>query len=140
MLGERDGVIASVWRYLIAVSPDRKRWLWFAGGVVSMILAIIGVFLPIFPTVPFLLLAAICFARSSKKAHKWLLEHDSFGPAIRNWQEKGAISRRSKVLASVFMLAALLMSAVLAVPEWVLLLQAAVICGVALFMWSRPDP
>lgn len=115
------------------------RPLWFSCGAVAMVLAIIGVFLPIFPTVPFLLLAAICFARSSKRAHKWLIEHNTFGPAIRNWQEKGAISRSSKWTATVFMLSALLISVVMAVPEWVLIVQAGTICGVALFMWTRPD-
>jgi uncharacterized membrane protein YbaN (DUF454 family) len=116
------------------------RPIWFACGVISMILAFIGVLLPIFPTVPFLLLAAICFARSSKRVHKWLLEHDTFGPAIRNWQEKGAISRRAKWAGTGGMLGALLISAILDVPDWLLLAQAATVGGVALFMWSRPDP
>lgn len=115
------------------------RPLWFSCGLVAMLLAIIGVFLPIFPTVPFLLLAAICFARSSKRAHKWLTEHNTFGPAIRNWQEKGAISRRSKWTATGFMLGALLISVAMAVPQWVLILQAGTIGAVAVFMWSRPD-
>lgn len=115
------------------------RPLWFFFGIISMILAIIGAFLPIFPTVPFLLLAAICFARSSKKAHKWLVEHNTFGPAIRNWQEKGAISRRSKWTATAFMLSALVISVVMAMPDWVVIAQAGTIGGVALFMWSRPD-
>lgn len=115
------------------------RPIWFSCGAIAILLAVIGVFLPIFPTVPFLLLAAICFARSSKKAHKWLLEHDTFGPAIRNWQEKGAISRRSKWAATSAMLAALVISVIMDIPEWVLIVQAGTICGVALFMWSRPD-
>ena len=115
------------------------RSLWFTGGMVAMVLAIIGLFLPVFPTVPFLLLAAICFARSSKRAHKWLIEHDNFGPAIRNWQEKGAISRRSKWLSTVFMTAALLLSVALDAAEWLILLQGATIAGVILFIWTRPD-
>lgn len=116
------------------------RPVWFVCGCISMVLAFIGVFLPIFPTVPFLLLAAVCFARSSRKVHKWLLEHDTFGPAIRNWQEKGAISRRAKWTGTGGMLAALLISVVLEVPDWLLLVQAATVGGVALFMWTRPDP
>lgn len=115
------------------------RSLWFACGAFAMVLAIIGVFLPIFPTVPFLLLAAICFARSSKRAHKWLIEHNTFGPAIRHWQEKGAISRRSKWTATCCMLAALLISVVMTVPQWVVIVQAGTVGGVALFIWTRPD-
>lgn len=115
------------------------RPLWFTCGVVAMVLAFIGLLLPVVPTVPFLLLAAICFARSSNKAHKWLLEHDQFGPAIRDWQERGAISRRAKWASSLCMLAALSISLVMSAPQWLLMLQAGTVVGVALFIWSRPD-
>ena len=104
-----------------------------------MVLAFTGLLLPVVPTVPFLLLAAICFARSSDKAHKWLLEHDQFGPAIRDWRERGAISRRAKWASTLCMLAAILISLVVGAPHWLLILQAGTVTGVALFIWSRPD-
>ena len=115
------------------------RPLWFTCGATALVLAFIGLLLPVMPTVPFLLLAAICFARSSTRAHKWLLEHDQFGPAIRDWQERGAISRRSKWAATLSMLAAVLISFAVNAPQWLLILQAGTISGVALFIWSRPD-
>lgn len=115
------------------------RPLWFGCGSLAMGLAIIGVFLPILPTVPFLLLAAICFSRSSVRAHKWLTEHDKFGPPIRDWRERGAISRQAKWLATLFMAAALAISYVMDVQDWLAVLQAVVIAGVAAFIWSRPD-
>ena len=61
-------------------------------------LAIIGVFLPVFPTVPFLLLAAWFSAKGSKRLNKWLYEHTKFGSALKNWEQQGAVSRRTKLM------------------------------------------
>lgn len=73
--------------------------LWSLLGILFLVLGFIGVLLPIMPTVPFVLLAAACFARSSPKMHKWLLEHPRFGPIIRDWEEKRCISRKMKIWA-----------------------------------------
>ncbi|NOX98323.1 MAG: DUF454 domain-containing protein [Verrucomicrobia bacterium] len=68
-------------------------------GFIFVALATLGVFLPVLPTVPFLILAAACFAKSSKKRHQWLLNHPLFGPSIRNWEENRCMSLKSKVFA-----------------------------------------
>lgn len=68
-------------------------------GFIFVALASLGVFLPLLPTTPFLILAAACFAKSSKKRHQWLLNNPTFGPAIRNWEENRCMSLRSKVIA-----------------------------------------
>lgn len=62
-------------------------------------LALVGIYLPLLPTTPFLLLAAACFARSSERCHQWLLSNPTFGPVIRNWEHRRCISRRSKIIA-----------------------------------------
>lgn len=59
----------------------------------------IGAFLPIMPTVPFLLVAVFCFARSNPEWEQRILDHPVWGPQVRDWQERRAISRRAKVLA-----------------------------------------
>ena len=75
------------------------RHLWLGAGLTSVALGAIGAFLPIMPTVPVLLLAAFCFARSNPAWEQRLLDHPSYGPPLRRWRERKAISRRAKVSA-----------------------------------------
>ena len=73
-------------------------------GFLFLALAVIGVFLPLLPTTPFLLVATACFARSSEKWHAWLLENAALGPLIRNWETNRCISRKIKAIAIASML------------------------------------
>ncbi|HDN26544.1 MAG TPA: DUF454 domain-containing protein [Thioploca sp.] len=68
-------------------------------GFIFVGLAALGVFLPLLPTTPFLLIAAGCFAKSSDKWHQWLLSNRIFGPLIKNWHEKKCISTSTKRIA-----------------------------------------
>jgi uncharacterized membrane protein YbaN (DUF454 family) len=67
-------------------------------------LAIIGVFLPGIPTVPFLLLAAWFAARGSEKLHRWLYAHPHLGKLLIDWEQQKAISRTSKIIAVVMLM------------------------------------
>ncbi|KWV90855.1 YbaN family protein [Erythrobacter sp. YT30] len=81
------------------------RRLYLAAGVFFTVLGAIGAILPIIPTVPFLLLAAFCFARSNPEWERKIVEHPTWGPQIRDWRERRAISRRAKI-ASIATIAA----------------------------------
>jgi uncharacterized membrane protein YbaN (DUF454 family) len=109
-------------------------------GLVSLALGAIGVFLPLLPTTPFVLVSAIAFAKSSDRLHLWLVDHDVFGPLIANWREHGAISRRTKVISVLSMIAILVISALLAVPTHVIVIQAIVLSCSAVFILTRPLP
>jgi uncharacterized protein len=114
------------------------RPLWAAGGYLSLGLGLIGIVVPLMPTVVFLLLAAFCFARSSDRMFGWLTTHPTLGPPIRDWRERGAIGLREKVLASLSMAVVLALSAVAGLSLGALALQAAVLAAVAVFIWTRP--
>jgi uncharacterized membrane protein YbaN (DUF454 family) len=77
------------------------RAVYFVLGLVCVALGFVGAFLPVLPTTPFLILAAACFARSSRRFETWLLDHKRFGPLLRQWRERGAIPRRAKWLALI---------------------------------------
>ncbi|MBV1907570.1 MAG: YbaN family protein [Pseudomonadales bacterium] len=113
--------------------------MWGLGGTVSLLLGSIGIILPLLPTVPFLLLSAFCFARSSEPAHVWLLSHRYFGPPILQWQEHGAISNTAKVLAMVSLIFVLGMSFLMQVPLYALLAQLVALICVACFILTRPS-
>ena len=115
------------------------RALWLMAGFVALALGAAGIFLPLLPTVPFMLLAALCFAKSSERLHQWLIEHPKFGPPNRDWQNRRAISKRAKIAATISILAAFGISVALGVPGIVLAIQTFVLSAVALFLWTRPD-
>jgi len=68
-------------------------------GFVFLGLGLVGVFLPLLPTTPFVLLAAACFAQSSERMHRWILANETFGPMVRDWEQKRCVSCRVKAIA-----------------------------------------
>ncbi len=113
--------------------------LWNILGGFFVLLGAIGVILPLLPTTPFILLAAFCFARGSEKFHSWLLDHQTFGPLIHNWNEHGVVSGGAKASAIIFMLFAVGLSIYISVPAYVLWVQIGVLSLVALFLLTRPS-
>jgi uncharacterized membrane protein YbaN (DUF454 family) len=124
--------------------PEAPRWTpvrlaFLALGLLALALGLVGIFVPLLPTTPFLILAAAAFARSSPRLEGWLLAHARFGPPLRAWRARGAISRPAKIASSVGMGLGLLLFQLAAGPPPVLL------GGVALLMilvsgwiWMRP--
>ncbi len=116
-----------------------RNVLWRSLAVIALLLGAIGVVLPVLPTVPFLLVAAWAASRGWPRLETWLLEHEQFGPHIRRWRERGAVSRRAKTLASVLMSASAAIVLLLAIPAWV---KGTVVLGLgctAWWLWRRPE-
>jgi len=116
------------------------RLTWLVIGLLALVLGVIGIFLPLLPTTPLVLLAAFAFARSSERLHQWLLEHDIFGSLIADWRRHGAISRSAKVASVVAMAVVLAISLAIAAPTILIVVQLVVLGAAALFILSRPLP
>ena len=115
-----------------------KRVAYFAGGLSALAIGGIGVLLPLLPTVPFMILAAFCFARSSPAFERRLLDHPGLGPHIRAWRTRGAISRLGKWGASsAFAISAVGGVLLLKMPLALIPIGIAIVGS--LWMWSRPD-
>lgn len=119
---------------------SRSRWLrpvWLLAGVLALLLGIVGIFLPLLPTTPFVLLAAFCFARGSQRWEHWLLNHPTWGPMVRDWRASRAVPLRAKQLATVMMSASSLWAwwVIPSVWRW----MPALCCSlVAWWLWRLP--
>lgn len=87
-----------------------KNKLLFILGIISVILGSIGIFLPLLPTTPFLLLSLYCFSKSSKKFYNLLLENKIFGRYIKDYYEKKGITLKNKIVALLFLTTGILYS------------------------------
>ena len=122
---------------LITPRSRWQRWIWLLCGFISLIMGVVGIVLPLLPTTPFVLLAAFCFSRGSERCDQWLLSHPRFGPMVRDWRTRRALSLRAKQLATAMM-------ALSSVASWWLLppplrwLPGACCIGVAVWLWRLP--
>jgi uncharacterized membrane protein YbaN (DUF454 family) len=114
------------------------KFLYNVAGCVSVGLGFLGLFLPLLPTTPFLLLAAFCFSRSSTVMHHWLLSHRTFGPIIQDWNNHRVIRPRVKFAAAVSLV--VLMTPALVFGTFPLVLKAISILaglGVIAMIWRQ---
>jgi len=78
-----------------------KKTLYMLLGFLFILLGILGVFLPLLPTTPFIILAAFLFSQSSEKYHQWLLNNKVFGPILYNWENSRCIPNFAKKLSFI---------------------------------------
>ena len=115
-----------------------RRAVYFSIGAVSVVLGVIGIFVPLWPTTCFLLLAGWCFARSSARAERWLHENRLFGRYLADYRERGIISRRVRLTSVTVLWLFIGVSAVVLAKVWVALLLLLVAGAVTLHLYSLP--
>lgn len=114
------------------------RIAWAAAGFASLALGAIGVVVPLLPTVPFVILAAFCFARGSPAIEAKLLAHPRFGPHIHLWRSRGAISRRGKYAATAAFAVSIALA--LALARWPWNVVPIGVAAISLtWLWRRPE-
>ena len=94
------------------------KFLLIVLGSLSLALGILGIFLPVLPTTPFLLLSAALYMRSSQRLYEWLMSHKHLGPYIKNFREHRALPLRVKVVSVSMVWATLLYCAFFVAKEW----------------------
>lgn len=116
------------------------RAVFFGFGCVFFGLGVVGVFLPVLPTTPFMILAASCFAKSSKRFHLWLMNHPTFGKLLQDWEQRRAIPRYAKYLAWTMMtLSCAMLFYRLPQSWWWLAILTCVVC-LATMVWMARLP
>ena len=107
-------------------------------GFLSTALAVMGMFLPLLPTVPLLLLAAACFARTSDRFYTWLVNHRRLGPIVCTYMDGGGVPLRAKILTIAVLWISLGFSVWVVDPLWIRVLLGTIGVGVTAFMIYLP--
>ena len=114
------------------------RVLLVIAGWLSVCLGVVGIVLPVLPTTPFMILAALCFSRSSPRFHSWLLNNRIFGPIISDWQSNKCMRKKVKMRALVIIAITFFISIMIVPLLWVkgLLLCCWLVCCIS--VWRVP--
>lgn len=116
------------------------RIIWLYLGHLFVGLGIVGVFLPILPTTPFILLASACYSRGSERFSAWLLNHPVFGPPLRDWRAAKIIRPRAKLVASLSIYAAIgIVTLSEKIPIYGKLGMVSVVIPVWIYIVTRPS-
>ncbi len=124
----------------MAVAKNRViRLCLFSLGILSVGLGTLGVFLPLLPTTPFLLLAAWCFLKSSERAHAWIYRQPLFGKALKDWEKNRSIARPTKVLAISMIILSVVFLWSRVNDLWIKYLVTALLLIVSIFISTRNE-
>ena len=118
----------------------QARTLWLVGGWLAFALGVVGVLLPVIPSSPFLVVAAIAFSKSSKRWHDWLVNRSWFGPAIRDWEEHRTVHKGIKWLATGSVISIIAATTIFLEVHWGYKAGIATLAIAMLaFVWTRPS-
>lgn len=116
------------------------RFIALTLAYIFLALALVGIFLPGLPTVPFLLLTAWFAARGSERLHNWLYAHPKLGKLLIDWEQHGAVSHSSKVVAIIMLIVSWCIMYYKLDNVWILAGIALLFIVIASFLVSRPEP
>ena len=121
------------------VQSKLMRKLLIFAGTFFVVIGIIGIFLPLLPTTPFLLLAAWCYARSSERFYNWLINNKWFGEYIKNYREGKGVPLKVKILSISFLWITILISVYFFVTNiYIRLILIAIAIAVTIHILSFP--
>jgi uncharacterized membrane protein YbaN (DUF454 family) len=115
-----------------------QRLLWFTLGHFFLLLGIVGVFLPVIPTVPFIVIASACYSKVSPKFRERLRNNRWFGKAVRDWEDERAISKRSKLIVFASLITSVIFVTIFLSILWIKMIVFIVAVFTACFILTRP--
>ncbi len=113
--------------------------LWRAGALIAFVVGIVGIAVPVLPTVPFIIVAAWAASNGWPSFEQWLLSHRIYGPHIRSWRTRGIVPRTAKIWAILTMSASAIFLQLFAIPRWLQLGVPLMMALVAVWLWQRPE-
>lgn len=116
------------------------KYIYITLGSFFLLIGVIGIFLPLLPTTPFLIIAAFFFSKGSDKFYHWLMYHKYLGPPIQDWNQHGLIRKPHKIIATSMMsVSALFVLTKSTIPIVGKVSFSIVLCTVLIFIWTRPS-
>jgi uncharacterized membrane protein YbaN (DUF454 family) len=124
---------------IISLFSQVKKWLFIAAGSVCVCIGVAGIFLPLLPTTPFLLLAAVCYAGSSPRFYRWLMNNRWFGRYIKNYREGKGLTLPTKIVSLLSLWITIGLSAIIIMP-WLAgkLVLLTIALGVTIHILRKP--
>ncbi|MEO7454463.1 MAG: YbaN family protein [Fimbriimonadales bacterium] len=116
------------------------RFLLSTLGFISVGCGVVGLFLPVWPSTVFFIIAAALFAKSNPRAEKWLLDHPAIGPGLRLWREQKAISNGAKIMATIVIAVTFAFSIYFVSIVWLKIALVVFALGLIAFICTRPSP
>lgn len=114
-----------------------KKTLYNIAGTVALLLGIMGIFLPLLPTTPFILLASACYMRGSDRMHHWLMNQRHLGPYLRSYQQGRGVPLRVKIVALATMWTSLTVSIWFVPLPWVRIVLVGIGVSVTFYLLYR---
>ncbi len=115
-----------------------KRGFFLFVGLTSLGLGVLGIILPLLPTVPFILLSAYCFARSSERLHNWLHQHPWFAQSLKDWEQQRAVRPGLKRRAMIVSLISFSLSIYVVPLIWVKIMLCCFCVTLMIYLWRLP--
>ena len=116
------------------------RYLLIGLSFIFLAIGVIGIFLPVLPTTPFILLSAFLYARSSTRFYNWIMNHKIMGPPLRQWKTDRSIPKKAKILAITMIAITIIPSALFIIPILaVKILLIAIGLAVSIYIGTRPN-
>lgn len=116
---------------------DKTDKLYMTGGALALVLALVGVVFPVIPQIPFAIISAYLFSKSSPKFHKWIRQSKVFGKSVRDWEDRRVIRPTLKATSIIFMFAGAGLAHWRLPLGWAIAIDTAFVCAIVFILLQK---